>query len=77
MSKQKNLKTYIIEGNCKHFSHMASMAYSMDSESTAMEATKKQLIKHHCSFKEAPERLKFECMRTCGVKLTIRDVTNE
>lgn len=77
MSKQKDLKTYIISGSCKHFGHMASMAYNMPSKQAAMEAVKKQLVKHHASYKEAPKCLKFECMRTCGYKLEIKDVTNE
>lgn len=56
---------------------MASMAYNMPSKQAAMEAVKKQLVKHHASYKEAPKCLKFECMRTCGYKLEIKDVTNE
>ncbi len=64
MSKQTELKTYIIEGGCKHFGHMASMAYKMPSKQAAMDSVKKQLVKHHCSYKVAPKSIKFECMRT-------------
>lgn len=70
LNNPDKLKDYFVYTECKHFKE-GFVAKGFYNEGEARIKSKELIIKQHCLNGKNPLIVKKECMRTCGVKMSL------